>query len=226
MKLYDTSSAIKQWQSALARTRAIISLQNGIDGIDRVRAAWAGTAQPATFGGLAYVAGQVMSPGHVRIVSPMSSIQFGGTGASRDTLCCEFTAACRTAGFDAECVEDIASVQWAKFAALATNSALTCLTRKPAGVCYHDEELLKLAVRSIDEVIAVGRAEGAILAPELAGSTLHLLKGLPPQMYASMHHDLEAAKPLELLMAFPDTSCVPAGATTCPRRSTTWRGPA
>ena len=198
VKLYDTASATRQWQPALARARAVISLQNGIDGIDRLRAAWDGATLPATFGGLAYVAGQLLGPGHVGIVSPMSSIQFGGPGARGNAVCLEFAAACRAAGFAAECLEDIATAQWSKFAALTTNAALTCLTRKPAGVCYRDEELLKLAVRSIDEVIAVGRAEGAALAPELAADTLRMLQGLPPQMVASMHHDLEAGKPLEL----------------------------
>jgi 2-dehydropantoate 2-reductase len=198
VKLYDTPSAIRQWQPALSRARAIISLQNGLDGIDRLRAAWTGAAPPATFGGLAYVAGQLLGSGHVRIVSPMSSIQYGGPDVQRDAVGREFAGACRTAGFDADCFEDIASAQWSKFAALATNAALTCLTRKPAGVCYHDDELLKLAVRSIDEVIAVGRADGALLPPALAADTLRLLQGLPPQMYASMHHDLEAGKPLEL----------------------------
>ena len=198
VKLYDTASATSHWQPALARTRAIVSLQNGIDGIDRLKAAWRGDGAPVAFGGLAYVSGQLLGPGHVRTTSAMSSIRYGGPGATDDPASQAFAAACRGAGFDADCLEDIASAQWSKFAALATNAALNCLTRKPAGVCYHDEELLKLAQQSIDEVIAVGRAAGATLAPTLAVDTLNRLQGFPPDMFASMHHDLSDGKPLEL----------------------------
>ena len=198
VKLYDTASAAGQWRPALMKTRAIVSLQNGIDGIDRLRDACNGEALPATYGGLAFVAGQLLGPGHVRTVSSMSSIRYGGPGAPQDPVLGEFTAACGDAGFGAECLEDIASAQWSKFAALATNAALNCLTRKPAGVCYHDDELLKLARRSIDEVVAVGRAAGANLAPTLAADTLRLLQALPAPMFASMHHDLEAGRPLEI----------------------------
>jgi 2-dehydropantoate 2-reductase len=198
VKLYDTASATAHWQSALQKTRAIVSLQNGMDGIDRLRAAWSGPDGPTAYAGLAYVAGQLLAPGHVRTVSSMSRIQFGGPGAANDATLQSFTEACRHAEVDAECREDIASAQWAKFAALATNAALTCLTRQPAGVCFHDDELLKLARQSIDEVIATANAAGAALAPSLAADTLGFLQALPADMFASMHHDLVAGKPLEL----------------------------
>lgn len=198
VKLYDTASATAHWQDALQNTRAIVSLQNGMDGIDRLLAAWSGAARPATYAGLAYVAGQLLAPGHVRTVSAMSRIQFGGPGATSDAVLHAFTEACRLSQIEAECRDDIATAQWTKFAALATNAALTCLTRKPAGICFHDEELLPVARRLIDEVIATGNAAGARLAPSLADDTLRFLQGLPADMFASMHHDLVAGKPLEL----------------------------
>ena len=67
-----------------------------------------------------------------------------------------------------------------------------------AGVVYHDPDLLALAEMSIAEVMAVGRAEGAVFAPTQAQDTLAILQGFPPELFASMHHDLVAGRPLEL----------------------------
>ncbi|MEO7233622.1 MAG: 2-dehydropantoate 2-reductase, partial [Polaromonas sp.] len=199
VKLYDAESAAQQWRSALASAAAVISLQNGIDGAERIAR---GAPAAQVFGGLAYIAGQLQAPGVVRYLSDMSSITFGGPGATAHPQLKAFAESLNaTSGADAlqaHLLEDIRSAQWAKFTVLATNAALTCLSRKPAGVVYHDTDLLALAETSIAEVMAVGRAEGAVFAPTQAQDTLAILQGFPPQLFASMHHDLMAGRPLEL----------------------------
>jgi 2-dehydropantoate 2-reductase len=47
-------------------------------------------------------------------------------------------------------------------------------------------------------VMAVGAAEGAVFSPTQAQDALALLQGFPPELFASMHHDLMAGRPLEL----------------------------
>ena len=199
VKLYDAESAARQWRGALASSGAVISLQNGIDGAERIAR---GAPEARVYAGLAYIAGQLEAPGVVRYLSSMSSITLGGPGATDHPLLRAFAESVNaTAGADAlqaHLVEDIRSAQWAKFTVLATNAALTCLTRKPAGVVYHDPDLLALAVASMAEVMAVGRAEGAVFAPTQAQDALALLQGFPPELFASMHHDLMAGRPLEL----------------------------
>lgn len=199
VKLYDALSSAQQWRAALESAGAVISLQNGIDGAARIRQ---GAPGARVYGGLAYIAGQLQSPGVIRYLSSMSSITFGGPGAAADPVLQAFANAVNaTSGNDAlqaHLVPDICSAQWAKFTVLATNAALTCLTRQPAEVVYHDPDLLALAVTSIAEVMAVGRAEGAVFAPTQAQDTLAILQGFPPELFASMHHDLMAGRPLEL----------------------------
>ena len=198
VKLYATASAVRQWRPALARSMAIISLQNGLDGVDRIANEWGGKVEPLLLRGLAFMSGTMLSAGHLRYTSNMSSIQFGGANGREAALLAQFTDACSDAGFAATSVEDIVSAQWAKFVALATNAAMTCLTRQPAGVCYHDEVLVELAKRSIAEVVAVGRAAGAKLPDAIERHALALLQSFPAHMYASMYHDLQGGKPLEL----------------------------
>ncbi len=104
----------------------------------------------------------------------------------------------REAGVNAAISDDISATLWTKFLFLATNAALTCLARQPAGVVYHDKLLLDLAERSIAEIAAVARAEGVRLPPGAEGEALAILKGFPPGVVASMRQDLDAGRRLEL----------------------------
>lgn len=199
VKLYDAASASHDWQAALHSAGAVLSLQNGVDGLQRLHE---GAPRARGFGGLAFVAGRIDSPGVMHYLSDMSSLTFGGPGATDDALLRDFTSSVNEAkaemSFSARLVDDIALAQWNKFLALATNAALTCLARSPAGVIYTDPDLLALARQSITEALAVGRAEGVALEQRHADEALKMLQGLPPDMVASMHHDLVAGKPLEL----------------------------
>jgi 2-dehydropantoate 2-reductase len=199
VKLYDTLSSSRQWAPVLASARAVISLQNGIDGAALIAQ---GAGLQKVYGGLAYVAAKLEAPGRVRYLSDMSSITFGGAGALNERSLVDLHQQLETGDpqmpLHARLVEDIASAQWQKHAALATNAALTCLVRQPAGIVYTQPELLALAEQSIAEVIATGRAAGAQFPDDHAQKTLAMLKGLPSQMVASMHHDLAAGKPMEL----------------------------
>jgi 2-dehydropantoate 2-reductase len=199
VKLYDAQSSAGQWRAALESAGAVVSLQNGVDGAQRILA---GAPASRCRAGLAFVAGRLVEPGVVEYLSDMSSIVFGGPGATRDPVLSGFAARVGAAPlptpFRAELVEDIARAQWAKFLGLATNAALTCLARSPAGVVYRDDDLLALARQSIAEVLAVARAEGVGLTDADAEAALAMLRGLPAGMVASMHHDLVAGRRLEL----------------------------
>lgn len=199
VKLYDAESSALEWQPLLASCQAVISLQNGIDGSERIAR---GAALQRVYGGLAYVAAKLEDDGVVRYQSDMSSITFGGPGARREpclvALHEQLTRSHTVLQLKADLVEDIKTAQWRKHTGLATNAALTCLVRKPAGIVYHDEHLLALARQSISEVATVGRAEGASIPAEHEEQSLRQLQGFPAGMFASMHHDLAAGRPLEL----------------------------
>jgi len=199
VKLYDAESSARAWAVQLKQCSAVISLQNGVDGQQRIAA---GCGVDAVYGGLVYVAAKRQAPGRIAYLSDMSSIVFGGPGAMQDASLERFerciNALSKNTPFDATRVEDIVSAQWQKFTALATNAALTCLTRCPAGIVYHDADLIALAKQSIAEIVEVGIACGAKFPPDHREKTLALLQSFPPDMVASMHHDLMAGKPLEL----------------------------
>lgn len=206
VKLVDATTSARDWAALLERAGAVISLQNGIDGVERLHAGAPRVPAQRLWRGLAWVAGQLENPGRVRYRSALSSLQFGGPGALADPVLTQWRQQTShgvhlhrpALQLQLDVVENIAQAQWTKFALLATNASLTCLTRQPAGVVYHDPDLLALARQSIAEVAAVAAAQGVALPATLAQDTVAVLQAFPADLYASMHHDLAAGKPLEL----------------------------
>lgn len=195
VKLYDTETAAQSVAPLLAKGGVCISVQNGVDAQDRIGAI---VGRDKVMGGLAYVSGLIEAPGVVRYTSDMSSIRFGESDGSMSPRATAFRDACLAAGFGAELMPDIRAAQWHKFVGLATNTALNCLVRQPAGVVYHDPDLIEIAVKCFAEVAAVARAQGIALAEDIVPQMLKQHQTFPPHMYASMYHDLMRGKRLEL----------------------------
>ena len=195
VKLYDTESAAAKIEPLLRKGGVCISLMNGVDGEERLGAV---LGAERVMGGLAFVAGVIEAPGLIRYTSDMSSIVYGEADGSISERAIRFRDACAGAGFGAEVSPDIRAAQWRKFVGLATNAALTSLSRQPAGYVYHDPDMLQIARLALDEVIAVARAMHIALPPDIAANQLDWMRNFPPGMYASMGNDLLRGRRLEL----------------------------
>jgi len=195
VKQYDAESAAVLIKPLLARGGVCITLMNGVDGQDRIAPI---LGAEGVIGGLAFVSGVVERPGLIRYTTDMSAVAFGEADGRESERAVRFRDACTAAGFGAEIAKDIRAAQWQKFVGLVTNTALTALTRQPAGYVYHDPDMLPIARASIDEAVAVARAMNIALAENIAERTLAALKGFPAGMYASMANDLLRGRRLEL----------------------------
>lgn len=194
VKLYDTETAGEAIRPLVGPGTMVITLQNGVDGPDRLAAV---LGDGAVLGGAAYVSALIAEPGVVRYTSDMSRIVFGELDRSTSDRAVAFRDACRAAGFEAEVSGDIRATLWEKFVLLATNSALTAVLRKPAGEIYGDPELVALATALMAEVEAVARAEGIDVARDVVDRSLAITRSFPAGMYASMYHDLARGRRLE-----------------------------
>jgi len=195
VKLYDTESAARAIAPMVRDGGVCISLQNGVDAQERMGGI---LGHDKVMGGLAFVSGVIEAPGVIRYVSNMSSIRFGETDGSQSARGIAFRDACVAAGFEADFVTDIRAAQWQKFVGLASNAAMTCLVRQPAGIVYHDPDLLKMAHDAFNEVMAVAKAQGIDVPADTADRLLEAHRNFPPGMYASMYHDLARGRPIEL----------------------------
>ena len=195
VKLYDTEDAARAIAPLLSKGGVCITLQNGVDGPQRIGAV---VGADRVMGGLAFVSALIESPGVIRYNSKSPSIKFGEAGGGMSERAIRFRDACMAAGVGAEVVPDIRAALWHKFVGLAVNASLTSLVRKPAGVCYHDPDLLALARSGFEECAAVAKAMGIGLPDDIVEWQVKNHQNFPPDMYASMYHDVARGRRLEL----------------------------
>jgi 2-dehydropantoate 2-reductase len=195
VKLYDTETAAELIRPLIGPESMIISVQNGVDGAERIDRVLGGQR---ALGGSAYVSAKIMEPGVIGYTSDWSKLVFGENDGKISQRVQRFADACRDAGFEAEISSDIDKTLWSKFVLLATNAAMTTLTRQPLGVVYGDADLCRVAEAAMREVRAVATARGVALDSDIVEQMVARSKTLPPDMTTSMHHDLSAGKPLEI----------------------------
>ena len=195
VKAYDIAAAAASLKPLVDSGATVVSVLNGVDHQDRIGRV---LGADHVLGGLALVSGVIASPGVIRYTSTMSSLRFGEADGRISDRATAFRDACLAAGFGAEVVADIRTAQWAKFVGLATNASLTSLFRLPAGYIYHDPEIIPMARRGFEEVVAVAHALGITLPAGAAERMLAVHQSFPKTMYASMYHDIARGKPMEL----------------------------
>jgi 2-dehydropantoate 2-reductase len=199
VKTYDVAAAIADLcHDVLSRTM-LVTLQNGVTGAQAAAESLAESmrATLTIVPGLAYVSSIVDEPGQIRYTSAMSSI-VSGRFPGRAELEHSLAGVMQDAGIPLIVESNIERALWKKFLSLATNAALTCLARSPAGIVYNDPDLLTLAAQSIAEIANVARAEGMEITADDQADALALLRSFPAAMYASMYHDLMSGKRLEV----------------------------
>jgi 2-dehydropantoate 2-reductase len=195
VKAYDIEAAAAPLGPLIDGGACVVSVLNGVDHQDRIAAV---LGKGGLLGGLALVSGVITAPGTIRYTSDMSSLRFGEADGAMSARALAFRDACIGAGFHAEVVADIRAAQWGKFVALATNAALCSLFRLPVGYIYHDPEIIPLAMRAFEEVASLARAQGIALPQDIAARSLKIHQSFPKTMYASMFHDLNKGRPMEL----------------------------
>lgn len=195
VKLPDAEAAAAQLPTLMHPGTVVLPLQNGVD-VAELLARHVGA--PAVAQGLAYIATRIAAPGCIEHGGDFARLRFGPLQPAQAPRLQRFLEACRAAGIDAEMPADIRRAVWEKFVFLAGLSGLTALTRQPVGVVRADAELRRMLQAVMAEATALGRAEGVDLPADFAEQRMAFVDTLPHGMKASMLHDLEAGRPLEL----------------------------
>ena len=195
VKLWDTEEVAAQLKPAVAGGARVMSLQNGVQKDDVLRAH---LPAEAVLGGVCYISSVIEEPGVVAHSGAMQKLVFGEFDGQPSGLTAEFLAACVEAGIDAAVSADISRVIWEKFVFLVGLSATTAAVRAPIGVVRSTPRTRVLLRDVMAEVVAVGRASGVDLADDFVEERLAFIDTLPADMAASMYHDLTRGNRLEL----------------------------
>jgi len=195
VKLWDVESAGAAVRPLIGPETGVIPLQNGIDASERLSPI---LGERAVMGGVAQVSATIAEPGVIRQTGALQRLVFGELDGRRSERAERFLALCQKAGFDATLTGNIERALWEKFVLLVAMSSITAVTRLPVGKLRDDPDLWELYRTVMNEVVAVGRARGVDIAPDLAEKLLAPVKSFPATGMASMAVDLLRGNRIEL----------------------------
>jgi 2-dehydropantoate 2-reductase len=193
VKLWDTESAAEQLRPIVG-SGVVIPFQNGVESVDRIGAV---LGKDKVMGGSAYIATRIAAPGLIEHTGTMARLRFGPLMPSQRSAAEDFLAICKKSGVNAELSEEIALVNWEKFAFLVAMSGTTALARAPLGVVRGDPDLRWMFEQAMHEAWTLARRRGIKLADDFVEKQMAFAETLPAEMRASMLHDLAAGNRLE-----------------------------
>ncbi len=196
VKLWDTEKAAELTRPMVGPNTRVITLQNGVDSVERVAPV---LGADTTVGGVTYIATVIDSPGIIKHTSAFAKIRFGRTDKKPDATLDAFVAAGQAAKLDIDLSTDIERERWEKFIFLSAMAGATATLRSSIGPIAADPETRAFFSDLMNEAFAVGRAKGVALDKAYIDERLAFIATkVEPGMKASMAHDLERGNRLEL----------------------------
>ena len=194
VKTVDTESAAQELRPHLSPGALVISLQNGVDNVERIRKASGIEAVRA----VVYVAAEMTAPARVKHSGRGDLILDGGkeTGKQADihTVARLFERAgvpCRLSG-------QIEVEQWTKMVLNCAYNAISALARANYGAIAHNPLVQAVMAQAISEAVAVARAGGIPMNDvdmQAAGSKLG---DAMSRATSSTAQDMARGKPTEI----------------------------
>ncbi|MEL7209355.1 MAG: 2-dehydropantoate 2-reductase [Actinomycetota bacterium] len=187
-KTHQTEAAAPWLDGFTDEGTVVVSLQNGVDHRRRVDP----LLGPGVISLPAVVAcaAQRAAPGRATVSDHAQLHVPAGEAADR------LIAALDDSKASVRAVDDWETVAWTKLMTNAAMGGIGVLTRRDNRV-FHDEEARELALGIMEEVAAVGRAEGADLGPDLADRLLEIVMARAGEHVSSIVADRLADRPTE-----------------------------
>lgn len=170
VKTRDTESATRQIAPLLRANALVVSLQNGVDNVERMR-----DAGIDALGAVVYVAAAMAGPGHLRhsgrgdlVVGEYGGPPPGTAGANGAQAAPSIRALAvarlfEQAGVHCDAQLDVRAALWVKLVANCAYNAISALGRSRYGPMIDDTDVRALMRDTIAECVAVARADGVAL---------------------------------------------------------------
>jgi 2-dehydropantoate 2-reductase len=195
VKLRDTEAAAAAVRPLISPTTTVLSLQNGVTKDDILRREF---GPQAVIGGVTYVATRIARPGVIGQTGTVQRVVIGEYDGRLSQRIQTLHAWLARAGIDAAISDDIRRTLWEKFVFLVGLSSSTATMRSRLGTILANAQTRAFFLDLMREVVAVGRALDVALPPDYAEQRLAFADTMPQDMTSSLHHDLDAGRPLEI----------------------------
>lgn len=189
VKSTDTEAAGSAMAQYLDEGAVVLSLQNGVDNVERLRA----LLKRPVIAAVVYVATEMVAPGHV-LHHGRGDLVLAPSPASA-----AIAATLRAADIPVEISDDATGALWAKLVLNCAYNALSALSGLPYGAMLHSPGLPVVQVMTdiVQECHAVAQASGVVLPDDILSTVLGLAGSMPGQM-SSTAQDLARGKRSEI----------------------------
>jgi 2-dehydropantoate 2-reductase len=198
VKSADTDAAARALAPHLGRDAVVLSLQNGVDNVERIR----GEIDNLVLPGLVYVAAEMAGPGRVRHTGG-GSLTIGelkafrrNDGADRSRLE-QIAALLAGVGIKVTISEAVEADLWTKLVMNCAYNAISALTGSQYGKMVALPEIRAVMAEAVREVVAVAAAKGVQLRDDLVDAAIRLADGMPVTI-SSTAQDLQRGRRTEI----------------------------
>ena len=184
VKSADTDDAARAMAPHLGRDAVVLSLQNGVNNVERIRAQLETRAENRVLPGLVYTAAEMAGPGHVRHTGGGSLVigqlkAFRRADGSDERVLDEVAALFRGAGVAVKISESVEADLWTKLVMNSAYNAISALCGARYGEMVALPEIRAVMSDAVREVAAVAAAKGVRLPDNLVEAAIRLADGMP-----------------------------------------------
>jgi 2-dehydropantoate 2-reductase len=194
-KAYHTNQASQAIKALVGQETTVLSLQNGIDAVDRIGSV---VGREHMLAGATWLSSAVEAPGVIKQVSQFRRVVLGELDGQVTARAQAVHKAFQDTGITAEFSENILKVLWTKFVFISAASSLGSLTRLPMGDYRVVPETRAMIASLMNEVKGVARAQGVTLDEDVVQKSLDFMDNAAHHIKASMQLDVEAGRRSEL----------------------------
>jgi 2-dehydropantoate 2-reductase len=187
VKSTDTESGVAAIKPHLAPDAVVLSLQNGVENVDRPHR----LLPQEVIAAAVYVGVEIAGPGHVRHHG-RGELVIGRSKASDDVA--------RTliaAGVPTDISDNMRGALWAKLITNCMYNALSAITQLPYGRLVKGEGVTVVLRDLVDECVAVAKADGVTLPGDVDAAVRKIAETAAGQ-YSSTAQDLARGKRSEI----------------------------
>jgi 2-dehydropantoate 2-reductase len=197
VKSMDTEETARQLARHMRGDALVISLQNGVDNVERMRA----VAALDPIAAAVYVASSMPAPGRVKhngrgdlLIGDLP----GRTGPSREAVVARVSAWFEAAGVPCRASANIEADLWTKFITNVALNAISALVRAPYGDIAALPESRETMRQLVDECVAVARAGGVALPATDFVDMVWRFAEKVAHVYSSTSQDLDRGRHTEI----------------------------
>ncbi len=195
VKSYDTESAARLIEPMIEESTIILTIQNGIDNIEKLAKYYELTQLMA---GTTFIESMITSPGVIVHKGPPGRIIFGELDGYISDRGKEIEKIFLDAGIDVKFTDRIQQVLWEKFLFICGVHGVGTVSRSSIGQVLACPETRELLIGIMREVEAVARKRGVDLPDDIVDRSMQLAESYDRRFRPSMLRDLEWKRPIEI----------------------------